>query len=328
VLAKSALVVRNWFTSYAYNEHNMTLAVQLDMKAFLFFSVVLIVPWKSHGKNKLMYDIADERIDFGRRGLSESETLHFYALGDVPYTAPEWKALPLQVEALSPSADFVMHVGDLKVRSMSCRERHYTDFASIMHKSPVPVFNTIGDNDVVECANISHAYSLWHATFNDFDSHWNKPYSVSRQTGRKENFAFEHNNVFVIGLHVVHTIFDNAPMMYSVVEDSAAWWLAQERRMKRAKAVVIFAHTFNNQPKYHALRKALISFVVRNPEKPFLYIQGEKHLFVADNPIPGVDNFLRVVVDKGGIADPLEVLVDPDAEVPFKLKRRAYLSES
>ena len=76
------------------------------------------------------------------------------------------------------------------------------------------------------------------------------------------------------------------------------------------------------------MRKASISFVVRNPEKPFLYIQGEKQLFLADNPIPGVDNFLRVLVDKGGIADPLEVLVHPDTEVPFKLKRRAYLSES
>ena len=132
----------------------------------------------------------------------------------------------------------------------------------------------------------------------------------------------------MIGLHVVHTKFDSAPLMYSVVEDSAAWWLAQEKRMKSSKAVVIFGHTFNNQPKYHALRKAIISFVVSNPQKPFLYIQGEKHIFLADNPIPGVDNFLRVVVDKGGIADPLEVIVDPDAEAPFKLKRRAYLSES
>ncbi len=71
------------------------------MNSLLFFLlVVLIVPWTSHGKNQnqRLYDIVvDDAIEFdSRRGLlSPSETtttttLHFYALGDVPYTTPEW----------------------------------------------------------------------------------------------------------------------------------------------------------------------------------------------------------------------------------------------
>jgi len=262
-------------------------------------------------------------------GPAQQRALHFYALGDVPYLDREWDSLPQQMKSLSPEADFVMHVGDLKRRSSSCTERHYTDFAHIMQQSLVPVLNTIGDNDVVECGDSFEAYALWKSTFEGFDDKWTKPFVVTRQEARPENFSFSHNNVFVISLHVIHASFQEDPMLYSVVEDTLAWLLAHQDQMSQAKAVVMFGHTFPVHPKYAAIKTALMEIVtVHLPNTPFLYIQGEKHKFVVDNPIPEADNLLRVIVDKGGIADPLEVVVDTDSEIPFKLKRRALLSDS
>ena len=303
-------------------------SASISMHGRILLSYVLLRQVTCKGQTHHLYDILDPTIDINRRELSQTGTLHFYALGDVPYLDSEREALPMQINALSSNADFVMHVGDLKTRFQNCSERYYSTFATIMEKSLVPVFNTIGDNDVVECADIQHAYYLWHSTFKDFDNKWNKPFQVGRQQGRRENFAFEHNNVFVIGLHVVHTPFTQAPMMYSVVDDTFAWWISHEESMRNASAVVVFGHTYPEHPKFQKVKDALEYTVTALPNTPFLYIHGEKHQFLADNPIPYADNFLRVIVDKGGIADPLEVLVDSGAEAPFKLKRRAYLSES
>ena len=295
---------------------------------FLFLSLLLVVPATSKEQSEHLYGLVEETQEIRQRGLRQTRTLHFYALGDVPYLDRDWESLPSQIDALSSYADFAMHVGDLKKRSTRCRERDYTSFAAIMQKSLVPVFNTIGDNDVVECANSLDAYALWQSTFGNFDSKWIKPFTVSRQDGRPENFAFEHNYVFVIGLHVVHASFKEDPILYSVVEDSLAWLVGHEEAIRNSKAVVIFGHTYPVHPKYLPVKEALISLVTSLPDTPFLYIQGEKHNFLADNPIAQANNFLRVIVDKGGIADPLEVLVDPEADVPFKLKRRALLMES
>ena len=300
----------------------------VDMNIRLLVSYVFIIPVACKEHNHHLYELVEPTVDINRRKLSRSGVLHFYALGDVPYIEPEVEALPLQMAGLSSNADFVMHVGDLKTRSQPCRKQYYNTFATIMERSLVPVFNTIGDNDVIDCEDVQNAYSLWHSTFKDFDNKWIKPFQVRRQLGRMENFAFEHNGVFVIGLHVLHTNFTQAPMMYDVVNDTLAWWMSHESSMTKASAVVVFGHTYPEQPRFHKVKDALTRTVATLHDTPFLYIQGEKHSFVVDNPIPDADNFLRVIVDKGGIADPLEVLVDSRAEAPFKLRRRAYLSES
>jgi hypothetical protein len=124
---------------------------------------------------------------------------------------------------------------------------------------------------------------------------------VSRQEIRPENFVFTHNNVLVISLHVIHSSFQEDPMLYSVVEDTLAWLVAHTEEMQQASAVVLFGHAFPVHPKYISIKTALTEIVTSLPDTPFLYIQGEKHSFLVDNPIPEADNLLRVIVDKGGI---------------------------
>lgn len=309
----------------------------MSLKTFPFLLICVISTVHVHvvigdHHNDHLFELVkdDSSQDFAQhRTLRQTKrSLHFYALGDVPYLPREWRALPSQIGALNPYADFAMHVGDLKKRSTTCVENSYTYFRNIMSESLVPVLITIGDNDVVECADSNAAYEIWKSTFQNFEDRWSKPFDVFRQEERPENFALEHNNVFVIGLHIIHASFEEDPWLHNVVNDTVAWLQAHEENVKQAKAVVMFAHTFPSHPKYHAVRHAIVSLVDSSPDTPMIYIQGEKHHFVADNPIEHADNFLRVVVDKGGIADPLEVLVDPEAEVPFKLKRRSLLSSS
>ena len=47
---------------------------------------------ESHVKNQRLYDIMDEAM-VSADGAQPKGTLYFYALGDVPYTNLEWKAL-------------------------------------------------------------------------------------------------------------------------------------------------------------------------------------------------------------------------------------------
>jgi hypothetical protein len=282
------------------------------MNLYLLFSFCLLGVVSADEYNNHLYTLVSESDDITAhinsnknnntsRQLQQVRSLHFYALGDVPYLDRDWEALPQQMQSLSPKADFVMHVGDLKRRSTTCWERHYTNFRNVMLHSLVPVFNTIGDNDVVECDDSFAAYAMWQETFTDFDDKWTKPFVVTRQTIRPENFAFFHNRVFVISLHIIHASFQEDPMLYSVVEDTLAWLVAHTAEMQQASAVVMFGHTFPVHPKYLSIKTALTEIVTNLAGTPFLYIQGEKHSFLVDNPIPEADNLLRVIVDKGGI---------------------------
>jgi hypothetical protein len=280
----------------------------------------------SDAQSKRLYELVPETED-----LVKSRRLggiHLYALGDVPYLPRDWEALPAQLDALEPQADFVMHLGDLKKRSITCVEGDYRRFAQMMERSLIPVFNTIGDNCVIECSDSEEAYALWTKYLGNLDEKWTKSFEVARQSSRSELFAFELHGIFVIGIHVVQASFQENPMLYDVLDDSLAWLQVHKEAFEQAKAVVIFAHTYPSQPKFSPVRKELESIVKSLPDTPFIFLQGNFHHFQVDNPIPEADNFLRVVVDKGGIADPLAVTVDPESEIPFKLKRRALSTVS
>ena len=263
-----------------------------------------------------------EQEEPGRR-LSTQGHVHFYVMGDTPYLVREIERFPYQLAALESRADFMVHVGDMKKRRMDCLESEYQVIASMLREAPCPTFIVPGDNDWFECADSQGAYSIWQESLGLLDEHWTrKSFEVRHQPERPENFAFTHNNVHVIGLHIVHASFNVEPMLYQIGEDALRWFRNELVHMAEAKAVVIFAHAYPFHPKYNDFLRALQDTVQLMYNKPFLYVQGEHHNFQVDNPIEFSSNFVRVVVDKGGIADPLEVVCDTNSEIPFKLKRR------
>lgn len=308
---------------------------RLRLSTVLSLLLVLCPPSSSYQR---LYELIDETDDSSsssnderdHRSLETSdsssmqERLYFNVMGDVPYLPREWENLPNQIKGMNVGADFTVHVGDLKKRDFDCKLTDYTDFSEIMKKSSSPVFLLPGDNDWYECNDKMEALSMWISEFEHFaQNHWGIPSFEDSHTHQEYNWAFSYKDVFVIGLHVIHASFTEEPMLYQIVEDATNFFNSHAAQMARAKAVVIFGHTMPVHSKYKSLKEAIEIKVESMSNKPFLYIQGETHSFIADQPWDHAKNFLRIVVDKGGIADPLEVAVDPGGDVPFKIKRRA-----
>lgn len=90
-------------------------------------------------------------------------------------------------------------------------------------------------------------------------------------------------------------------------------------------AIFMLGHSFLNDTMFLPLYE-LLEMMVQSIDKPFIYIQGDMHVFMVGNLFPSNDNFLLVSVDAGGIADPMEVAVNVGSAVPFKIKRRPVSS--
>jgi hypothetical protein len=79
----------------------------------------------------------------------EIKTVIFAAIGDVPYTDWEAKKLKTQMDELDETAEFVIHVGDIRSAATrnDCYLSEFENVAEILLRSRVPVFIIPGDND-------------------------------------------------------------------------------------------------------------------------------------------------------------------------------------
>jgi hypothetical protein len=82
--------------------------------------------------------------------FSRAQTVAFFAIGDVPYTAQQAVEMDIQIQELRVQDDnssehvfdFVIHIGDIRsgTTDLDCSLQDYTATAEILRKSPVPVF--------------------------------------------------------------------------------------------------------------------------------------------------------------------------------------------
>ena len=212
----------------------------------------------------------------------------------------------------------------MKIRNYDlCIDDAYQEVSGMLQESLTPVFTVPGDNDWFECNNRSAAYDLWGKHFHRFNQLWQAPWAVRHQDSRPENFAFVHNGVHVLGFHILNASFKEEPKLYDIVQDDVDWLTSELSIMQGPDvgAVVMFGHTFPYHGRFLPFY-ALLEQTAKSLDKPIIFIQGDLHRFTVSNPFSSVDNFLLVSVDKGGNADPMEVVVDVGSAVPFKLKRR------
>eukprot|EP00542_Grammatophora_oceanica_P017361 CAMPEP_0194026834 /NCGR_PEP_ID=MMETSP0009_2-20130614/1095_1 /TAXON_ID=210454 /ORGANISM="Grammatophora oceanica, Strain CCMP 410" /LENGTH=325 /DNA_ID=CAMNT_0038665701 /DNA_START=8 /DNA_END=985 /DNA_ORIENTATION=- len=280
-----------------------------------------------HDVKSNLYELVDTQEDMHRVLASSDQALHFYVMGDVPYLPRERLLLPQQLAGMEARASFAVHVGDIKKRSTTCQQGHYTLVGDMFDELAIPTLAVPGDNDWFECEDKKGAYNLWNEFFGHNTRGLHHVTNVQHQATRPENFAFEINDILVMGLHVVHASAANsqsaANMLDDISELAVEWIQQQMGSLENTRAVVMFAHAIPFHPKFLPVWDELKRIVQDNPDVPFLYLQGDLHKFQADTPMENMDNFLRVVVDKGGNADPMEVIVDPASQgAPFKLRRR------
>jgi hypothetical protein len=249
-----------------------------------------------------------------------SRLVTFYAMGDVPYAPGEDVLLPQQVAKLPKDGEFVIHVGDIKSGKTACDEAVYQKVSGILGKSVPPVFIIPGDNEWNDCMNPAEAWTLWDQYFMRFDRRWQHRFPIFRQLEREENFSFVKGNVLFIGVNVVG----------GRVHDAAEWkqrhaegldWIRRnlKRSGSKVSSMVLFGHAL--PAKKHDDFFGPFNADAKKFNKPILYLHGDGHRWIYDRPF-AAKNILRVQVDQGGIAPPLQVIVTDDKTTPFKFDRR------
>jgi hypothetical protein len=251
----------------------------------------------------------------------QAETLvTFYAMGDVPYAPKEDAILPKQIVELPKDAEFVIHVGDIKSGATACDEAVYIKVHGMLSKSTAPVFIIPGDNEWNDCANPDQAWKYWDKYFMRFDRRWQHGLPVFRQLEHEENFSFVKGNVLFLGLNIVGGRVHDAAEWKQRHADNLDWVRRNLRKYGGdVSSLVIFGHAKPN-PTHNDFFEPF-SKIATKFEKPILYLQGDGHRWIHDRPF-AAKNILRLQVDQGGIAPPLQVRVTNDPANPFQFDRR------
>ncbi len=246
----------------------------------------------------------------------------FYAMGDVPYKPEEDILLPQQIEELPDDAEFVIHVGDIKGGGPPCVEAVYQKVSGMLRQSRAPVFIIPGDNEWNDCSDPApdQAWSYWKQYFNRFDDHWNHSLPIFRQIEHEENFSFMKNRVLFVGLNIVGGFVHDPAEWRQRHADDLEWIRRNVAKFgDEAGCLVLFGHATPAE-KHQDFFDPLMT-VAQEFEKPILYLHGDGHNWIHDRPFSAA-NILRVQVDQGGKAPPLQVTITNDATEPFQFDRR------
>ncbi len=250
---------------------------------------------------------------------SQPGPLIFSVMGDVPRNDAEKIILQKQIQQhnLSSPSQFVFHVGDIKSGSSPCEEENYALVADYLSQLTVPVFIIPGDNEWNDCEDPDQAWNYWEKYFMAFDQNWDVPFEVFRQDGYPVNIAFVRNDILFIALNLVGgRIHDQ--MEWDEMQQNAVDWIEHLFQQKDIYAAVILAQAYPDEK--HRLFMDQFPRLVEDFSRPVLLIHGDGHYWLHDDPWL-VPNLVRIQVDKGGIADPLQVTVSGDKTKTFKFER-------
>ncbi|MBC8402420.1 MAG: hypothetical protein H8E14_13105 [Candidatus Marinimicrobia bacterium] len=243
----------------------------------------------------------------------------FSVMGDVPRSEAEKVLLQEQIRQHNQQspAQFVFHVGDIKSGSTPCDEDNYALVADYLKQLTVPVFIVPGDNEWNDCEDPIQAWNYWEQYFMAFDQNWDVPFEVQRQIGYPVNSTFVQNEILFIALNLVGgRIHDQAE--WDAMQQNAVDWIEQQLQRKRLLATVVLAQA--NPDEKHQLFMDQFLPLVDKFKYPLLFIHGDGHHWIYDDPWL-VPNLIRIQVDEGGIADPLQVTVAGNKTISFEFER-------
>lgn len=256
---------------------------------------------------------------------SQSRFVIFSVMGDVPRSETEKVILQEQIRQhnqQSPS-QFVFHVGDIKSGESPCDEDNYALVAEYLKQLTVPVFIIPGDNEWNDCKFPSQAWNYWIKYFMDFDQNWEVPFEVQRQQNYPVNSAFVQNDILFIALNLVGGRIHDQKEWDNMLQKAVAW-VNQQLQRKGIVAAIILAQA--NLDDKHKLFTDQFLQLVELFERPVLLIHGDGHCWLYDDPWQ-VPNLTRIQVDKGGIADPLQVTVSGNTNKKFKFERYPFMAK-
>ena len=260
----------------------------------------------------------------------EEETTTFYAIGDVPYTPKQARDIAVQMDELPEDAEFVIHVGDLQAKQKNeiCTRDGYFAASELFRRSHAPVFVVLGDNEWNDCPNPDEALRYWRDEFEGFDSrYWNHNFSIKRQPGRSENFAFTHKKTLFVFLNIVGGTVHNETEWKMRLADEARWTkniiLDYNATTPGVGRIVLFAHA-NPQAAHRPFFDPFQKFIQNELQNtiPMLYLNGDKHVWSYDPEFLSQSSLLRIMLTGGSEEPPLKVVVHADGE--YTNPRRAF----
>lgn len=169
--------------------------------------------------------------------------------------------------------------------------------------SPVPVYSVPGNNDWPECADPAEGWRYYQRYMMGLDRNWNATaaadyYDVARQDRREENFAFLHERVLFVGLHMVTN--SDADETRARLEDNLDWVEANvDRHWNDVDVVFLMGYgrllARDNEPFYDAV-------VARKrtewTDKLVVYARRAGASYMAEN-VGGVEGLVELRVGNG-----------------------------
>lgn len=154
-------------------------------------------------------------------GLNIGQAVTIYVTSDAPYDAAAESHLEKDLINIPIDSEFVFHLGNIQDASVTlCPKSRYSDVASILKRSPVPLFIVPGSEDWAKCPDPEDRMGRWMESFADFDLTFKHGLDVKRDSQNNEAFTFLHKGVLFMGLHIV-----SGP----VIDDEA--WADREKEM-------------------------------------------------------------------------------------------------
>ena len=252
--------------------------------------------------------------------VASASTISFWTIADTPYSGSQAAALSEYFTVIPQEAEFVIHLGDIKSGTSSCTLDVYQNVSSLLQGSSVPVFIIPGDNEYNDCSNPDAAFANWQTEFSFFDQNWTHDFQVSYQTIREENFAFVFNGTLFIGINLVGGTIHDAQEWADRSADDLVWIESNFAQFGgQVTSAVIFGHASPTKSAY-ALFEQGFRAAAQELGDPILYLQGDEHKWLLDQPFADAPNVTRIIIEQtggGADSDPLLVSVSGDPTDPF-----------
>ncbi len=250
--------------------------------------------------------------------VTSTTLMTFCVIADVPYTPEEADELPNQIATQMEGCEFLVHLGDLFTGDTNCDEEEYLTARDIMMQSTIPTFVVIGDNEWNDCerSRIEPGWELWNAHFLNFHDNWNHTFTVIRQPGYEENFAFIHKRTLVIALNLVGGRVHNDTEWATRLEDEFAWAKSvidiNLLGVRTADGVILMGHA-KPSPEHRHFFNPFQDYMENDlaNEFPVMYLHGDGHSWIYTPSYENQPNMLRIQ-HEGGVNEPiLKIFADP-----------------
>jgi hypothetical protein len=290
----------------------------------------------------------------GNLSDASAKRLTVAVIGDVPYGSDQEARFGELVEAINddPKVRVAAHVGDIKNGSTTCSDERFSAVADAFDRFEEPVVYTPGDNEWTDCHRTNNgAYNplerldtLRSIFFVQPGSALGRhPMRVDHQATLVENVRWVESRVAFATLHIVGSnnglapwtgLGQTTPTAEQIAEvdariEATLAWIDETfdaAEADRMEGVVLAMQADTWAPVPGSGQQAVVDRIALRTaafDGDVLLLQGDSHVFTADNPL-GLDNFTRIVVH--GETLPFEYLrltIDPQSNSLFSWERVA-----